>query len=266
MRILNVKKLELAFKKLLFSESQSLKRRAERFYQKPVEHEIRLLRDLTNKQMASIDIGVYRGVYSYFLSNLSSHVYSFEANPLLHETLKKSLKDKKNVTLENIAISSNTGETNIRIPIRNKALDYKNYEEKYELGLATIHNENTLENKEIHEIEIKKIRLDDYSFNHPISFIKIDVEGHEKEIIDGATNLISYHKPYLLIEIEERHTNKPIHQIISDINAIGYECFILNKLNLKLSNVIDLNIDTITSNNFIFIPKDKTSAHIRYAQ
>ena len=60
------------------------------------------------------------------------------------------------------------------------------------MGKATIHNENNFENYENFEIQTKKI--DELNFDNKISFIKIDVEGHELEVIEGGKNTIKRDK------------------------------------------------------------------------
>jgi FkbM family methyltransferase len=39
----------------------------------------------------------------------------------------------------------------------------------------------------------------------PVSFIKVDVEGFEPQVIEGASAMISRDLPSLLLEIEDRH-------------------------------------------------------------
>ena len=251
MRILGNKKIEFFFKNLFLSESYLLHKRAERFYKKKTEREIQFLSNLTNRSLGSIDIGVYRGVYSYFLSKQSKYVYAFEANPLLIEKLKKAFQKCKNIRLENLAISSCNGFADLKIPFRNQNIDYSDYEELYQLGIATIHENNNLANTEFQSIEIKKINLDSYIFDHKIGFIKIDVEGHELDIINGAKNLILKDKPNLMIEIEEKHTGVSNIEIINQIKEFGYECFSLND-NHELMVVNQQNIKNISNNNFIF--------------
>ncbi len=251
MRILSNKKIEFFIKNLLLSESYLLKKRAERFYKKQIEREIRYLPNLASRSLGSIDIGVYRGVYSYFLSKESEYVYAFEANPLLIKKLKKGFHNYKNIRIENLAISSNKGLADLKIPFRNQNIDYNNHEELYQLGTATIHEKNNLANTNFKSLEIQKINLDSYSFDHKIGFIKIDVEGHELDIIYGAKNLILKDKPNLMIEIEEKHTGIPNIEIINQIKEFGYECFYLNS-NLELRVVNQQNIKNISNNNFIF--------------
>ena len=51
-------------------------------------------------------------------------------------------------------------------------------EQKYKLGIATIHSINELQNENFETLDkIQTVSLDSYEFQHPIGFMKIDVEG-----------------------------------------------------------------------------------------
>ena len=58
------KDLLYLFKKIFFLEKYILKKRIERSIIKPLEPELFLLEKLCDKTKSSIDIGVFRGVYS----------------------------------------------------------------------------------------------------------------------------------------------------------------------------------------------------------
>ena len=118
------------------------------------------------------------------------------------------------------------------------------------MGKATIHNENNFENYENFEIQTKKI--DELNFDNKISFIKIDVEGHELEVIEGAKNTIKRDKPVLLVEIEKQYTKKEVAESINFINSLGYKSYFFNKKDLKSTTELN-NLDLF--NNFIFFPK-----------
>jgi FkbM family methyltransferase len=250
-KLFNPKKTEFFLKKFLkLSDSFLLKRRAMRYLKKG-EREMRVLKDLVDKSRASIDIGVYRGVYAFHLSYLSKFVYAFEANSLLHSRLLSAFGNKKNVKVENLAISSSSGHTDLRIPIRDDEAEY-DVEQKYALGTATIHDNNDLGKLRFHTIKnIKKITLDKYDFNHKVGFVKIDVEGHELDIIRGATNFLKNNKPVLLIEIEEQHTGMDPNLIISEIKNFGYDCFYVNE-EYEIKPLVDAQ--SVKNNNFIFLP------------
>ncbi len=253
MRLFNSKKIEFTIKKLFnFSDASNLKRRARRYLNKNTEKEIRILNTLVDESKASIDIGVYRGVYSYFLTQYSHFVYAFEANPLLHSNLRSSFKNHNNIKIENLAVSSKEGYTSLRIPIRDVKAEY-DYDQKYKLGIATIHLDNKLENESFETFDqIKTTSLDSYKFKHPIGFIKIDVEGHELEILKGAKNFLNTHKPIMIIEIEERHSGTPREEIISYIKNFGYEAFYVND---KFQVIPIKNISLVTNHNLLFKPK-----------
>ena len=186
------------------------------------------------------------------MSKLSSHVHSFEPNPLIYPYLEKNLKKIiKNITLYNVALSDKSEIVGLKIPKRFEILNKNNYEEKFKLGLATIHNENLLENNKYSLFKVRAEKLDNLIKNVNIGFIKIDVEGHEKNVLLGAEKIIKKCKPNLLVEIEERHTNDKVENIVNFINDLGYKSFFSDGQNLiettKLNNYS-------TKNNFFFIP------------
>ena len=250
MRIKFNKEIEFLFKKIFIPERYSLKKRLDRAIEKNYEEELQILDKIVSKEYESIDVGVYRGVYSYKLSKISKHVHSFEPNPLLFPYLEKNLKKLiKNMTLYNTALSNEQAETDLKIPKRYKTLN-KNYEEKYKLGCATIHKNNLLENEKYMSYKVKTSKLDDITFNNKIDFIKIDVEGHEKNVILGALKLIAKDKPNLLVEIEERHSKEKVDNTINFINKLGYKSFYLEKKQLISTNKLN---NKLKINNYIFI-------------
>jgi len=121
MRIKFNKELEFLFKKIFVPEKFLLKRRLERAIQNVYENELLILDKVVEKNLESIDVGVYRGVYTYQLAKKSKHVHAFEPNPLLFPYLKKNLnKLLKNITLYEMALSDIISESVLRIPERYK--------------------------------------------------------------------------------------------------------------------------------------------------
>jgi len=251
MRLKFNKEIEFFFKKFFFPEGFLLKRRLQRSIKRSDEQEINLVKKFIKSGTDSIDVGVYRGVYSYEMSKYSEKVHSFEPNPIIFKYINKNLKKFiKNIHLYNFALSNQNKTINLKIPIRNSNSNKEIFEEYYEMGKATIHNENNFENYENFEIQTKKI--DELNFDNKISFIKIDVEGHELEVIEGAKNTIKRDKPVLLVEIEKQYTKKEVAESINFINSLGYKSYFFNKKDLKSTTELN-NLDLF--NNFIFFPK-----------
>ena len=250
MRIKYHKEIEFFFKKIFFSEKYLLKKRLERAIKNCYEPELVLLKDFILPATDSIDVGVYRGVYAYEMSKYSQNVHAFELNPLIFTSLNKNIpKLKKNIKLYNFGLSNQNTKTTLRIPIRNESIQEENYEEFFEMGRATIHDKNKFSKFKSFNVDVKK--LDDIKFENKISFLKIDVEGHEIKVIEGAAKTINKDRPTLLIEIEERHSKIKVTDTINYINSLGYTSYYLNENKLiNTSNL--LNFDTY--NNYIFKP------------
>ena len=243
------KDIEFLIKKLFFSESYLLKKRLKRAIKKEYEKELKIIDKFADKSKDAIDIGVYRGVYSYKLSENFKNIHSFEPNPLLYPYLDKNLKKIiTNIKLYNLALSDNNGETELKLPLRSKSLFKDNIEELFKLGAATMHPDNNI--KEYKKIPIKTRKLDDILINNKIGFIKIDVEGHEKNVILGGLETIKNNKPTLLVEIEKKHTKKPVEETINFIKSFNYKPFVYQNNKLMDYDKRDKDINEI---NFIFV-------------
>ena len=244
-----IKDIEYILKNFFFSEKYLLKKRLIRSIKNNYEKELKIIDRYSDTSKVAIDVGVYRGVYTYKLSSLFQKVICFEPNPLIFEYLKKNLpKILKNIEIYNYALSDKTGNAILKIPNRRNSIFNKNYEELYKLGAATIHDKNIIENYDSFSVETKK--LDELIQLNNIGFIKIDVEGHESEVIKGSTELIKKNKPTLLVEIEERHSKKPIDLTINYIKGFGYECFQVKDNEVKK---FELNNHSLKNNNFLFL-------------
>ena len=247
-----IKDIEFLLKKFLLPEKYLLEKRLKGAVNNNYEKELSIISNFSDRKRDAVDVGVYRGVYSYKLSKEFKHVYAFEPNPLIYPFLKKNLtKIIKNITLENFALSDSAGEVELKIPNRTKSVFKNNYEEIYRLGCATIHKSNKMDN--YNSFKVKKKKLDDLLADKDISFIKIEVEGHEREVLSGSKKIISKNMPNLLVEIEGRHSKQPVLDTIKYINDFGYQSFVtINNELEKTENIKDLN----SENNFIFLPKN----------
>ena len=248
-----LKDISFFFKKIFLQEKNQLKKRIIRSIKSNTEDEMQIVHKLCDKDKISIDVGVFRGVYSYLLSPHSSEVLGFEANPVMFKYLDLNLrKIINNIKLYNMALSDSEGDADLKIPLRKKSFFKFNFEDYYEGGKATIHRENNLNGQENHSFKVKKIRLDSFKFNREVGFIKIDVEGHEQKVLEGSLKILENSQPNLLIEIEERHRQLNPDYTISFLKEIGYQCFVF--IEGKLIKV-ETHKDYPLKNNFIFKKK-----------
>ena len=248
-----LKDISFFAKKIFLSEKYQLKKRIIRSINLNLEHEMNIVHQLCNKDKISIDVGVFRGVYSYLLSFHSSEVVVFEANPTMFKYVDRNLKKIiKNLKIYNVALSNNEGDGDLKIPLRKKSFFKFNFEDYYEGGKATIDKENNLDGKKTHSIQVKKKILDSFKFNKKVGFIKIDVEGHEQKVLEGSLKILENNHPNLLIEIEERHRQLSPDYTISFLKEIGYQCFVFDKERLIEAKT---HKDFPLKNNFIFKKK-----------
>jgi FkbM family methyltransferase len=198
---------------------KSLQLPARYYYQKlrgTLEDELIMLDKLVSSGRA-IDIGANYGVYSYVLSKLCERVEVFEPQPQCAATI--IAHNKSNINVHNCALSNFDGSLNLYIPIINGRLirgfaGFKDLKGEYE------------------RLEVPVKRLDDFDFRD-VSFIKIDVEGHESEVLEGGRETILREKPIILVEIEQRHIpDQPMTTVFDKIISLGYKGFFLyrNKL------------------------------------
>ena len=140
-------------------------------------------------------------------------------------------KLKKNIILHNIALSDSEGYAKLKIPIRKKSMLKSNFEDYYEGGLATIESDNKLHNKMFDTFDVKKLTLDSFNFDQKISFIKIDVEGHEFSVLKGSEKILKKYKPVLLIEIDKQHSSK-VKETFNYLKELHYESFYFDGIDL----------------------------------
>ena len=185
--------------------------REARYFEKYGERELRLVRHLCHRERDAVDVGAHEGSYVYFMKRYARRVYAFEPVPSLAEAL--AWKFAPRVVVRNIALSRESGTAILRIPILDDAPV---------TGLASLANGAAA--AAVTEIAVQTRPLDEV-FAGDAGFIKVDVEGHEEAVLDGAAKTIARCRPRLLIEIEEgRVPGAParIHAFLRRFNYRGY--------------------------------------------
>lgn len=143
-----------------------------------------------------LDIGAHKGEsIDFFSKNLNiKKIISFEASPLNFEILKKKYKNKKDLVIENKALSSKEGTKIFNQCDESSSSTFSEINEKSEylkkkmnfLNISKV--ENFFSKQTIKTIPLEKY-LDDNNINK-VDLIKIDTEGHEFEILKGLKTSI----------------------------------------------------------------------------
>ncbi len=207
------------------------------------EKEIRLLPALVEPGRTAIDIGANKGVYSYALSPICKEVLAFEPNPKMFHLLKKAVP--ANVRTFEVALSDQSGEAELILPIQRSG--------RFSNQGATLQTKKIDGGKEFETLTVAQEPLDSYDFRD-ISFIKIDVEGFELEVIRGAAETLARERPNLLVEIDAHHAKIPVADAIAEICRHGYGCFYMSRTSLKPFSAFDTDSARTHTDNFIFMP------------
>jgi FkbM family methyltransferase len=172
-----------------------------------MEYELLHLGELVPRRGRAIDVGANLGMYTFALAKLSTVVEAFEPQPTCADVIRAYRSPRINV--HTMALGARDGDLTLSIPVRDGRLERS-------LATARITSADALRQV----VPIK--RLDDYEFAD-VTIIKIDVEGFESEVIEGAQSTICRERPLLLIEIEQRHLGtRSIESVFSRILSMGY--------------------------------------------
>jgi FkbM family methyltransferase len=175
------------------------------------EREIRALSTLCDPKRTSLDIGANRGEFLWFLTRYSRDVIAFDANPACIPELQ--LRHGSRARIENVGISDRSTMLELHVPGSDPRHGMATFSS--DLGKAVSGRTVVVPVKPLADV-LGPIPASQ------IGFIKIDVEGHEMEVLNGAHRLIADGNPNLLVEIEERHRAGSAPHIFAQMSALGY--------------------------------------------
>lgn len=171
---------------------------------------------LCEKSDVIFDIGANTGVYALIAktTNKNNKVYAFDPVRRVYEKLVKNIElNNYDVKTCQIALSNETG----------NAIIYDT-DTEHTYSVTVNKNLNTTESA-VKEINIKTMRLDDFIESNnirKIDLMKIDVETHEPEVLDGMGRYLKDFKPTLLIEILNDEIAEKIENLIKELNYIYF--------------------------------------------
>ena len=172
--------------------------------------------DLQNDRGCFFDVGANVGLYTWEVSKICPHrkILAFEPDPenikLLEQTLSGA--NLQNLEICKCALSNQDGEISF-------------FQDKLTSATGCVAGKDKpwIEqylNSSANEIKVKTKTLDSVvsDENNP-SLIKIDVEGHEVEVLEGGRDTLTKIKPLLILESfpPKQHT------VLSLLQELGYK-------------------------------------------
>lgn len=158
------------------------------------EREAFHLREIGPCRGTAVDIGANFGLYSLQMSRHYSKIIAFEPNPEASAPLTAARL--RNLTLLHEGVSNQHGEAALFIPVSSNGVKLA--------GWASLDERNCPDAIRCEQLTIPLRPLDAHQFTD-VGLIKVDVEGHELEVLLGAEQTIRRWRPNLIIEVKDEH-------------------------------------------------------------
>jgi FkbM family methyltransferase len=195
--------------------------REARFYGHYGEVELHLLEFLCRRDQDAIDVGANDGSYVHFLRRHARRVIAFEPMPSLARALRG--KFRRGVVVEPVALSDTAGTVSLRMPVVDGVVV---------TGCSTVSSVASATYPAHRSVEVPMDRLDSL-YAGDVGFIKIDVEGHQQAVLDGAVATIRRCRPRMLVEAEERLSPGGLARARTYFKALGYRGYYVHQRRLK---------------------------------
>ena len=164
-----------------------------------------------NPDLVFVDIGAHIGKYTVLAGRFlrRGFVIAFEPHPenFRYLVLNTRLNGINNAKLFQLALWNKV--------------------EQIKLFIASTSGEHTCKQASDRFIKVLAVPLDSIISRmnlQTIDVIKVDVEGAETEVIEGALNTLRKHKPHLIIEVKLCN----LHHVLKYLSRLGYSIELLD--------------------------------------
>jgi FkbM family methyltransferase len=215
--------------------------------------EVVLIQHLLTVTDIFVDVGAHIGYFALVAAKYVKHVYAFEPSLNTYAYLERNLqlnpKLFAKITPYNIGLSNRKGSAQL-------------YFAPKQPDIAS------LQPIEKDDFVIESILLDtiDNLIPAPVSFLKIDVEGAELDVLDGARETIQRSQPLILCELIEKFQQRFGHSgqdIINFFDEYHYKAYEVRENELSKGKVLikPLKLTELSptiGSNALFIPASRT--------
>ena len=181
---------------------------------KSAERELSYLDKIIPDDAVTVDVGANCGLYTRRLARLSRQVHAFEPSQQMAKLLRRT--SARNVRIHEIALSDHDGDAELFIPQGEDGLVH---------GLASLEARVGSSGRSI-SAHVPIARLDGV-IDQDVAFVKVDVEGHELNVLNGATELVERCQPVFLVEAEDRHRAGATRSVFEFFREKAYRGFFL---------------------------------------
>lgn len=227
---------------------------------KTAEVELSFLNKIVRDDAVTVDVGANCGLYTRELARLSRCVHAFEPSRAMADVLRRT--SAANVVVHEVALSDHEGSAELLIPQSEDGAVH---------GLASLEPQVALSARSCMVQNVPMARLDDV-IHDDVAFVKVDVEGHELNVLKGAIGLLERSRPVFLVEAEERHRPRATESVFEFFQERDYIGFFVEDGDIVQVDQFDAEIfqdpNSLLSNggrkagqayinNFFFFPSGK---------
>ena len=214
------------------------------------EPELAVLHELVRRGGTAVDIGANQGIFAFALSGIADRVVCFEPNPDYAGFARWMLRGR--AVVHRLALADKPGRGTFYVPHADDGmvLHLAGSLKRAHTQFATIAT---------YEVEIGT--LDGLGLTD-VRFIKADVEGSEREVLEGARQTIARDRPVILLELLSGTHQDPGALTAEICASFGYDAVLVQhgKKIAALPAIAALGKNTswgtdIESRNVLFVPK-----------
>lgn len=186
--------------RFLVSETDTVIGRSLIEYGEFAESELRMLLPLVEPGSLVLDVGANIGTHAVAFAKRGAHVMAFEPQRFVHQLLtgNVALNELTNVEPIRAAVSSSCGSTQVAICELGSVANFG--------GVSIGAGNDTVRTMTIDSLRLPRCGL-----------IKVDVEGHEVDVLRGARETIAKFRPALFLECNQNET-----AVFAELQAMGY--------------------------------------------
>ena len=181
---------------------------------------VEYLAKVSKSDGVALDIGAHHGKYTTDLAQIFKHVYAFEPHPENLIQLRKRIKTKAhpNITVIEKAIAIESGKGKLYTARSNKGGH----------SIARIVAEKEKWGHKVSEfLDVEFISLDDFIEQNSVAmekleFIKMDIEGAEAFVFQGATKTLQDFKLDIMLETHQTYEMHPLYEFFTDAGYTWY--------------------------------------------
>lgn len=199
----------------------------------------------------AIDVGCHKGEILDLILKFApnGNHFGFEPIPTLYDNLVEKYRNKSNCSISPMAASNKTGNSSFNYVISNPSysgIKKRSYDKPSEEDTSIIVVTDLLDNI--------------IPPDHKVDLIKIDVEGGEMLVLEGAKNIIKQQRPYIVFEhglgASEFYETGP-DDVFTFFSDLDYEIYTLKQF---LNKELPMKIDAFSNQfykklNYYFLAK-----------